>query len=239
VIKFVGGNFASGFATSFTVPLTGLYSGIDTQARAGDLVVAMTGYAAGTGAATLGVSGVAGAEYTNVYAINQVETLDAALSVRYKYLAAEDATCLVYGEAGGRIGLVSVWRNVDPVTPLIAGQSGSQMGTNSPLPVFSGVTPTIPGSVVLAVGCGSQVPLTTQFAMGAGYTQVAGAQAAVSGTTSGIVGAIGYRYWPGYAAETPGSWTGPTDHGTTEGFVATTLVLNPVANKSVFTTSNT
>jgi len=238
-IQFVGGNFASGTATSFTVSLQALYSGIDTGAKPGDLVVAMTAYAAGTGAATLGVSGVAGAEYTNVYAINQVETVDAALSVRYKYLTAADATCLVYGAAGGRVGIVSVWRGVNSVTPFIAAQSGAQVGVNNPLPIFSGVTPTIPGSVVLAVGCGSSAPLTNQFTMGANYTRAAGAQAAITSTTSGIVGAIGYRYWPGYAAETPPAWTGPIDHGTNEGFVATTLVLNPSPNKSIFTTSNT
>ncbi len=238
-IQFVGGNFASGVATSFTVALTGLYSGIDTQARAGDLVVAMTAYAAGTGAATLGISGVAGAEYTNVYSRTLSETVDPSMSVGYKYLTADDATCLVYGPGGGRIGLVSVWRGVHSVTPLIAGQSGGQTVTNQPYPIFSGVTPTIPGSVVLAIGCGSSVPLTTQFAEAANYTRCAGAQMQSGGTTSGIVGAIQYRRWPGYAAETPPTWTGPTDHGTTEGAISATLVLNPSPNKSWFFTSNT
>jgi len=238
MIQFVGGNFASGTATSFTVNLQALYSGIDTGAKPGDLVVAMTAYGAGTGAATLGVSGVAGAEYTNVYSRTVTETVDPSMSVRYKYLTAADATCLVYGATGGRIGIVSVWRGVNPVTPFIAGQSGGQGVTNSPLPVYSGVTPTIPGSVVLAVGCGSVTTQGTQMGMGAGYTRCAGAQAAIASTTSGICGAIGYRNWPGYAAETPGTWTGPTDTNA-EGYISATLVLNPIANKSLFTTSNT
>jgi hypothetical protein len=243
-IQFVGGNYTSGLGGSGTlvVSLSSLVSGVDTAARAGDFVVALAANSTGTGSATtLGVSGSDGNVYTNLSKLTVAETIDPSACVAYKYLTAADASVTVWGATsttGGKIGLVSVWRGVNSVTPLIASQSGSASGTNSPLPIFAAVTPTIPGSVVLAVGTGS-VSDMIQFTMGANYTRAIGAiNSGARSTTSGICGAIGYRLWPGYAAETPPSWTGPTDSNA-EGYIANTLVLNPSPNKSVFTTSNT
>ena len=246
MIKFVGGNFVSGIASTGTydVSLTELTGGIDTAARVGDFVVAHTAYSAGTGSvSSTGVSGSDTNLYTNLYKAAVAETIDPSACVAYKYLTADAdlASVTVFGTvtAGyGRIGMVSVWRGVDSVTPLIASQSGANSGTNSPLPVFAAVTPTIPGSVVLEVGTCS-LTSAVQLVVGANYTNAVGCLHIGSGTAkSGIAGRIGYRFWPGYAAETPASMTGPTDTNA-EGFIAHSLVLNPVANKSVFTTSNT
>lgn len=243
MIKFVGGNFVSGLASTGTydVSLTALTGGIDTAARAGDFVVAHTAYSAGTGSvSSTGVSGSDGNLYTVLYKAAVAEAIDPSACVAYKYLTAEDASVKVFGTvtAGyGRIGMVSVWRNVNPVTPLIASQSGANSGTNSPLPVFAAVTPTIPGSVVLEVGTCS-LTSAVQLVVGANYTSAVGCLNIGSGTAkSGIAGRIGYRFWSGYAAETPASMTGPTDTNA-EGFIAHSLVLNPKANINSFTTSN-
>lgn len=238
MIQFVGGAFSSGTSSgSFTTSLTALVSGIDTRARVGDLVVASTA-ASNNATSGTGVSGVAGVEYSMLFRGYANDNLDAALCVCYKYLTAEDATCLHYSNGlttRGMVGLVTVWRNVNSTTPIT--QSGAAASTNTGRPNPPSVTPTIPGSIVLAIGAGTARSGTAfggHLVPPASYTY--GTRARHSGTvvSGGVNGYVCWRTWPGYAAEDPGAFTSGSI-SSSDSALGISIVLNPEPGKSLMT----
>jgi len=241
MIQFVGSNFSSGTSSgSFTTSLTALASGIDTAARIGDLVVAVTACST-NGNSGAGVSGVAAKEYTTLFNGYGNDNLDTAIGVEYKYLTAEDATCAHYGghlTTRGQIGMVTVWRNVNPVTPVNV--SGAAVGTNTGRADCPSITPTIPGSIVLAIGTGTAFSGTLfggHLLLPANYSY--GIRARHSGTvvSGGINGYVSWRTWPGYAAEDPAAYTSGSVSAA-DSWVGVTLALNPTPNASYFINSS-
>jgi len=235
-ITLVGANFSSGTSSgTFTTSLTALTSGIDTAARAGDLVLAITA-ASNNATSGAGVSGVAGVEYTTLFTGYANDNLDCSCSVRYKYLTAEDATCLHFSNGlltRGMVGIATVWRGVDPATPISNSGAAASTNTGRGNPP-SGTTwdNQRPGGMTVIIGAGTAFSGTAfggHLVFPAGFTGIARARHSGTVVSGGVNAAIGYRPWSGYGIEDPAAFTSGSV-STADSALGIIVSLNPSVN---------
>ena len=204
-IQFVGGAYALGSSSNFSVSLTALAGGIGTAAQAGDLVIVLNA-CAGTGSRALGVTSTGYTEVADLYAD---DTSDTDLSVSYRVMpASPDTTVGVTASAGtayGAIGIVHVYRGVHPTSPMDVTPT-TATGTNSSIPDGPSITPATNGATVVVCGAGAYTSADTSVTAPTNYTNQTN-NSTDPGTA--IIAAIVSRANLGSGtAEDPAAWTG-------------------------------
>lgn len=207
-IEFVGLYYDGGYTTSnstFTVPLTSLSSGIDTAARAGDLVIAVNGWTmllnedGNPGVTTAGYT-----ELTDLYQPGNGSSYSTNMSVSWKIMGSTPDTSVTMYNRGLynvspfplSIALIFVFRNTHQTNP-IPTSAATQAAGNNPNP--PAITPSTAGSWIFHItylngSCNSSVTDMTQVFSGFGlindvtpspYVQFSGRAAYKSDWTSG------------------------------------------------------
>lgn len=152
-IEYVGSktHTQSSGATTFTVSLTGLTGGIDTQPRDGDLV--LVAYNLCTDASGDVTLSLATAGYNKILEVYGNDTNDTNFAVFEKIMSSSPDTSVDVERSASTPASVHirVYRNVDPVTPMdvaAAGASGGNTGRANP----ASITPTTSGSWIVVYG---------------------------------------------------------------------------------------
>lgn len=221
-IQFVGSRTVNGNSGVLTCPLSGLTGGIDTEARAGDFVVAS--YAA---VSTANLSLVVGdGTWTSPTGLWANDTRDANLRVATKLMTGSPDT-QVQGSGNttatnGASLKVRVYRGVDPTNPLDVAIV-TATGTNSAIPNPGSITPVTNNSMIVIIGAGSGAAVDSAVTVPAGYgNQVLD----TIDPGNAIIHASADRLLAVAAAEDPAAWTGWTT-STSDGWCAITLALRP------------
>lgn len=226
-LEYVGGRTGSwdGFTSGTrTVALTGLTDGSDTQARAGDLVIA--GYLVGA-FSDISLSITDGSTpYTLVSELYANPTgVDPNLRAGYKFMGGSPDATVTFGPTGdenrGGVAAVHVWRGVDPDTPMdVAATTATGTGTGRPDP--AAITPVTEGAAIVVVaGNGSDATTPTLFASSDLANFLTARPDAI---TKSVIG-MGSASWAGGTFDPAQFTAGNT--GANHGWVAVTLALRP------------
>lgn len=211
-IVYVGGKIhkRAGATSTVNVTLSGLTGGIDTEARAGDFVIAGYGIGSTTDRDVAITSGYT--EQADIF--GNGSTYDANLGVFTKVMPGTPDANLTVGSTGSTndagVTHIRVYRGVDPSAPMdVAAATATGAGTGKPDP--ASITPTTTGAV--AVFFGAQAALTavalTSSDLGAFIqdTQADTVDVAVgSGHIEWISGAINPAVFGGGASNAANSW---------------------------------
>lgn len=226
-LQYVGGASGVGTSSGYTVSLTSLTGGIDTQPRVGDIVVVASGFGS-TASSAPTITGNNNGAYTGHGTASYAnDTYDTNFRLFSKVMGATPDTSLTVvrttNTAYGGATVVQVWRGQHATTPVpVVGTPATT--TNGSRGNPPAVTPTANGCIVIAAGAGCQ------GASGSAFTVPSGMGNAVSVNADGTTSDIGV--WIASAAGTngvaynPPAWTG----GTTNTFcsaAAQTIVLAP------------
>jgi len=211
-IRFVGSSAGS---------LTALTGGIDTQAREGDLVIAVAGLSMTTDQnITCNTAGFT--ELADLYAN---DTEDAQLAAYWKIMGStpDTSVSISFGTAGvgdGRTFVVHVYRGVDPTTPFDV-TSTTATGIDAAAPNPAAITPVTAGAWVVVGGVGTW---TGTPSAPSGYT---GLKFETAAATRPITVSIAYRaYNPAGLAADPGAFGGYANT-TSDSWAAITMALRP------------
>jgi hypothetical protein len=222
------GELDSSTNTSYTVSLTSLTGGIDTQPRTGDIVIVGTGWTATTNGSP-GISSPTG--FTEVgftgggYAD---DTRDSNLYVGWKLMGASPDTSLTVGAGGsasyGNATVVHVWRGVDALSPMDVTVPAGATGTNASRPNPPSITPTTAGAVVVTVGGATGATAQTAMTAPSGYQNT---RTAVGDGSTGDFEAViaSWNLWTS-GAHDAAAWTGGTT-STSDSWTAVSLALRP------------
>ena len=215
-LTYVGGyaQYIGAVPGTTTFPLNSLTGGIDTAARAGDLVLlfqtrsefnSTASPTVPAGYTTLSRSLVGGSDYR------------VGWMLVYKLLSAADTSVdLANSSSYFSAALVQVWRGVDSATPASSTSVASTISSSRSDP--PSVTPTVAGSIVSAFGgnaAGGTADLIPPGSLSAGFT--------VGGTGTAV--AAGYIPW--ITGSVDPSPFGAINDITSYSAVGISVVINP------------
>jgi len=226
-IKYVGGKSVLTFEGSptRTVSLTSLTGGVDTQPRAGDLVLLIAVY--GEDNESISIGSATG--YTKFVDLYSNDTYDTNFEVFYRYLAS-DQTSITF-TIGGAVGLDDyirfipyVFRNVDPVNHFDV-TSTTATGINGGRPTSPQITTVTNGAFVIC--CGGIA--TAAAPTGSALTAPSGTSGFVNSfsTAIGYTGCCAAHVGP-VSAGTYGTFAfGGGTTQTSDSWAAATIALRP------------
>jgi hypothetical protein len=242
-LQYVGGTSATGTAATYAVSLTSLSGGVDTQPRAGDMVLVWTGFGATASAAPtvrtsnaayggLGAAAYANATYdTNARGFVSIQGANPDTSI-----TVSRTSSTAYG--GG--AAVQVWRGQDETTPIpVVGTPATTINASRGNP--PSVTPNGDGQIVVGMGAGTQGASGSAFTPSAELTDNR-ISINADGSTSDIGVWIGSVAGANGVATDPSAWTGGAT-STSCSAVGQTVVLAPgtagVIPRAVYSTGAT
>lgn len=222
-IQYVGGfvTSAAGGTTNVSISLTTLTGGLASAPAAGDLVIVSFATNGPLGDITYRITG-----YTQVADLYSNDTYDTNLQVGYKIMGATpDTTVTITGGSGSSssplAATVSVWRNVDAITPLDVNSTTVTI-LNTAIPNPPAILPLTTGSRIVVVGGAGHVGSTASFT--ASYLSnfiTIGA----NGTYDCSIG-TGHIAWSAGIYD-PAAWTYSTTDSTNNSAAAVTMALRP------------
>ncbi len=230
-MQYVGSVAGSGTGASYNLDLTALTGGIDTAARANDIVVVVSGWASTTD----DDPGVSTSGYTELTDLRADDTRDANLSVAYKVMGGTpDTSVTVLGKnnaANGGAAIAHVWRGVDTSNP-IDQTTTTASSANSAIPDSPSITPVTNGAVILTCGIstGDSNPTSTSgrtLEPPVGYinekVQVG------TGSTMSAIAVVASRFSPASAIN-PGPWENVGESTSSDSWCAATVALRPAVD---------
>lgn len=230
-IQFVGYTYDAspdGRSKYYVAP-NSLSGGIDTAARAGDLLV-LCFAAGGTVAPAYGFSDAGGLTWTQAGTAYGNNTADALLDVRYA-MAATDPVALIATNAISAqdfMLILTVWRGVDPATPLDStAQFLSGIDGSIPNPPAS-LTVSRAGCTALAIGVAAMPDnsLHTITAPPSGFSTAVSVSKSSNAAPDGAV-AVAYKNNVTSGAVTnPGTFT-VSATSAVSAWAAATMILRP------------
>ena len=216
-------------ASRYLVYPNSLMGGIDTAARAGDLLVICFA-AGGSSAPAYGFNNTGGLTWTSAGTAYGNDTADALLDVRYALAATDPASSIQSSAVTFQdfAFILTVWRGVDPASPLDSlTQFASGIDSSAPNPPAS-LSVTRSGCTALAFGVGampsSEAPAIT--APPSGFTSILAISRSNNTAPDGAISLAYRNNVASGAALNPGSFT-VSKTSTSSAWAAATMILRP------------
>lgn len=207
-----------------TISLTSLANGLSSQPGSGDLIVVYFG-AAGSSVLNEAPKDVSNNDYTQIATIAATDTYGTALAAYYLFAGAAETSLLWKNttESGSNAGAiyVSVWRNVDPVTPMDVTRT-TATGINSVLANPPSITPATSGAIIIAGGAGGHNSGVQTFSS----SDLTGFESIGSDDTNDFTLGVGYHEWTSGAYDAA-AFTFSASDNTNFSNAAITIALRP------------
>lgn len=223
-LQYVGGKSNNSGGSSYSIDLTSLSGGLETSAKAGDIVVVIAGNVTGQYPTIVTPTGYT--KLSNLSSSEKSGTYPIYVTISYKIMGSTPDTSITIPAGTNKYGgssSVHVWRGVDLTNPIdvtiTTASNYYSRAINSP-----SITPVTQGSVILSMGASMCYDIT-------GATEPTGYSNKIysfnGGYNYGCVSVASSKLWSGSGAEDPGAWgfTGVTDSYDT--WAAVSLVLRP------------